>query len=69
MPMPRRQAVVAMTLGGAACWPQYRAAPRVGEAAAFHHLPDDPHIVAVAHRASRLLSNPELSMRFWSYYQ
>jgi len=48
MPMPRRQAAVAMTLGGAACWPQYRAAPRVGEAAAFHHLREDPHILEVA---------------------
>src|SRR6266853_6834185 len=35
-----------------------------GEAAALHHLGEDPQVVEAIHRALRLLSNPEWSI--WS---
>jgi hypothetical protein len=51
--MPRRQAAVAMTLGGAGLGGGNTEPRRgAGEAAAFHHLREDPHVVGAVHRAS-----------------
>ena len=69
MPMPRRQSGGGDDAGWRSLLAAIPSRAACRRSCRFQHLPEDPHILEVAHRASRLLSDPELSMQFWSYYR